>query len=149
MIKRPLHQQFGDAVLEDRKITTIRRTPWPIGKPIMLFHWAGVAYRSKHVDVAAVVVVETCEIRIAHRSDGRVFFDRSNHLPRPLWDCEGFASQAEMDQWFRSALRGGAMETRHLMRFNRVGSPALPSLADSTDADEGVGAPGSALPTEP
>ena len=64
MIKRPLNSRFSDAVLEGRKVTTIRDTPWPVGKPIMLYNWSGAAYRSPQIDVAAVLVVETTLIRI-------------------------------------------------------------------------------------
>ena len=56
MIKRPLDPKFSDAVREGRKVTTIREKPWPVGKPIMLYNWSGIPYRSKHIDVASVKV---------------------------------------------------------------------------------------------
>ena len=56
MIKRPLNPRFSDAVREGRKFTTIRADLWPVGVPIMLYNWSGAAYRSKQIDVAAIIV---------------------------------------------------------------------------------------------
>lgn len=93
MIKRPLNPQFSQAVLEDRKFTTIREKPWPVGKPIMLYNWSGAAYRSKQIDVCPVMVEETTPIRIGRSCDGMLIFyhaERGIHQGRLLWQCEGF-----------------------------------------------------------
>jgi hypothetical protein len=136
MIKRPLNAQFSTAVLEGRKVTTIRRTPWPIGVPIMLYHWEGAPYRSKHLDLAVVEVMEVTEIEIRHSRDGYVDFagvgrGGTRHplllaLPYPhvLWRSEGFESEAELTAWFASALGRGTTEIRYLMRFRLVDGPA-------------------------
>lgn len=120
MIKRPLHFQFRDAVLEDRKITTIRRTPWPVGVPIMLYNWAGRAYRSKQINVAAVVVEEVMPIEIHLPEFCHIHFSIRRVAGRPLWSCEGFRDQDAMDSWFLGELCPGDRETRYLMRFKRV-----------------------------
>jgi|GEM_PF-6156985 len=121
MIKRPLNSRFSDAVLEGRKVTTIRDTPWPVGKPIMLYNWSGAAYRSPQIDVAAVLVVETTLIRIG-RVEGEIGLmcyhaERGIHPGRQLWSCEGFLSEEDMDEWFRSKFKSGQWVDKHLMRF--------------------------------
>lgn len=119
MIKRPLNAQFKPAVLEDRKITTIREKPWPVGVPIMLYHWEGKAYNSPHVDVAVIEVMETCPIEIDHHADGVMTYAHRIWHPNPLWACEGFKSSEAMDAWFRQVVKPGRSLTRHLMRFRR------------------------------
>lgn len=117
MIKRPLHERFTPAVREGRKTTTIRKNPWPVRKPIMLYNWSGKAYRSKQVDVAAVVVIGFWVIRITHREDGGMIYAYGRENERPLHETEGFASRAEMDEWFRPKIKRGETITRHLMNF--------------------------------
>jgi hypothetical protein len=123
MIKRPLNPEFSSAVLEGRKITTIREKPWPVGKPIMLYNWSGAAYRSKQIDVAAVVVDETGEIDITHREDGGMIYAGrliAMFLYKDgtrLHSAEGFDSRQAMDDWFRSVVKPGQTVTKHLMRF--------------------------------
>lgn len=133
MIKRPLHMQFGDAVLAGRKITTIRCKPWPVGVPIMLYHWAGAAYRSKQINLAAVEVLETMPIEISNPEFGTIHFNirwvgkPSWLYGRPLWSCEGFANREAMEAWFCREVPHGDTEIRHLMHFrllNRVESTA-------------------------
>lgn len=131
MIKRPLNPQFSSAVLEGRKFTTIREKPWPIGKPIMLYNWSGAAYRSKQIDVAPVVVDETGEINITHRSDGGVIYAGRliamiiyNDGTR-LHSAEGFDSRQAMDDWFRSVVKPGQTVTKHLMRFRLLNSSTV------------------------
>lgn len=121
MIKRPINSRFSTAVLEGRKVTTIRDKAWPVGVPIMLYNWTGAPYRSKQADVAPVVVVETTPIRIG-RLRGETGFmcyhpENGIHRGRLLWECEGFFSQAEMDDWFRATLKPGQWLTKALMCF--------------------------------
>lgn len=127
MIKRPLNPRFSAAVLEGRKVTTIREKPWPVGKPVMLYNWSGAPYRSPQADVAAVVVEDWTPIRIG-RVEGELglmcyLADRGIHRGRLLWSCEGFLSEEDMDEWFRSKMKPGEWVDRALMRF-RVVTPA-------------------------
>lgn len=103
MIKRPLNSRFVEPVLADKKTTTIREKTWPVGIPILLYHWSGKAYRSKHHDVAVIVVKGFWTIRITHKLDG----------------SEGFGSQSEMDEWFRPLVKPGRTVEKTLMRFRR------------------------------
>ena len=116
MIKRPLNACFSDAVREGRKTTTIRDKAWPLGVPIMLYNWIGAPYRSKHVDVAAVIVRGTWVIDIFRCHDDFMVYD-CGPGQRTLYDGEGFASQAEMDDWFRPLVKPGGMKTKHIMLF--------------------------------
>ena len=127
MIRRPLNTQFSVAVRSGRKVTTIRDKAWPLGRPIMLFNWSGVAYRSKQVDVAVVVVSEVCPVVISRDEDGVMRYmllvgleDLMRPEAGPLHESEGFASQAEMDEWFRPLLKAGTSVTKQLMRFELV-----------------------------
>ncbi len=119
MIRRPLHKKFGEAVTQGRKITTIRDNPWPIGVPIMLYHWSGAPYRSPQIDVAAVIVEETTPIRIGRNEGEMMFFheERNIHRGKLLWYCEGFLSRDEMDEWFRAKMKPGQWVDKALMRF--------------------------------
>ena len=123
MIRRPLNERFSDAVLEERKITTIRDNPWPIGKPIMLFRWFGKPYRSKQVDIAPVMVESTGEIRITHRPDGGMLYagpeivDSIYRHGTDLHITEGFGTRSEMDEWFRPLVKPGQTVSKTLMRF--------------------------------
>ncbi len=129
MIKRPLNERFSGAVREGRKITTIRDKPWPVGKPIMLYNWSGKAYASPQRDVAEIVVEKTMPISIERSTDGRrveFWISRENlnslALPcdRPLWQCEGFDREADMQAWFSAKMKPGQVIERHLMRFRLV-----------------------------
>lgn len=118
MTRRPLHTRFSQAVLERRKITTIREKAWPIGKPIMLFNWSGTAYRSKQIDVAAVIVTAATpiDISLGEFSDC-VTFSEIMGLGRPLWECEGFNGPLDMNDWFLPKLKPGQTLTKILHRF--------------------------------
>ena len=117
MIKRPLNPRFGIAVRDRRKTTTIRATAWPLGKPIMLYHWRGAPYRSKQQDVAAIVVARTSPIHITHGADGHMRYDCPELPTRPLYETEGFATASDMDDWFRLVVPRGKTVCRHLMHF--------------------------------
>jgi len=117
MLKRPLDPRFADAVLAGRKFTTIREKPWPVGSPIMLYHWAGAAYRSKHVDVAPIIVQGFWSIYISHLADGSMRYVYGMEHAKPLHETEGFDSRAAMAAWFRPLVKSGQTVTRTLMRF--------------------------------
>lgn len=117
MIKRPLNARFHDPVLEETKITTIRDKPWPVGVPIMLYNWSGLPYRSKQVDVCAVVVLGFWPIVIVHQLDSKMLYGCGMENARPLWETEGFESQEDMDEWFRKVVKKGDTVFKHLMRF--------------------------------
>jgi hypothetical protein len=117
MIKRPLNAQFSDKVKAEIKITTIRDKPWKIGVPIMLYNWSGAAYRSKQIDVASVKSLGFWPIVIVHQLDGKMLYGVGMENARPLWSCEGFDSQEDMDDWFRSVVKPGQTVFKHLMRF--------------------------------
>jgi hypothetical protein len=119
MIKRPLHPRFNQAVLEGRKITTIRDKPWPIGVPIMTYNWSGPPYRSKQIDVAPIIVENAWPIHIMHRSHGGVtYFDVPDIDGRLLWDHEGFGSSEELNAWFRAEVKLGQTVPKFLMKFH-------------------------------
>lgn len=121
MIRRPLNSRFSDSVLRDQKTTTIRDKPWPLAVPIMLFNWSGVAYRSKQVDVAVVIVYEVSEIRITrdlHRMS--YLYIPGLETKKALYQTEGFATLAEMNAWFRPLVKPGQTVTKYLMRFHRI-----------------------------
>ena len=120
MIKRPLNARFSDAVREDRKVTTIRDKPWPVGKPVMLYNWSGRPYGSPQIDVCAVEVFDTRSITITHKEDGELIFAYGQVLEKPLHECEGFESRFEMAEWFRSLITPGQSVTKQLMRFRRL-----------------------------
>jgi len=118
MIRRPLNERFAKAVLEGRKITTIRDNPWPIGKPIMLFRWSGKPYRSKQVEIAAVVVefIQCIDIKLDDFSDC-VIFSQDMIGERPLWSCEGFNGPMDMNDWFVAKMKPNTTVTKSIMRF--------------------------------
>ncbi len=119
MLKRPLNARFREPVLREVKTTTIRDKPWPVGVPIMLYSWSGAAYRSKQLDVAVIVVRGFWTIRITHRDDGEMLYACGNVAARPLHETEGFASRAEMDEWFRPLVKRGQTVEKTLMLFRR------------------------------
>lgn len=117
MLKRPLDPRFREPVLAGRKTTTIRDKAWPVGVPIMLYNWSGAAYRSKQMDVAPVVVTGFWTIRITHRPDGAMAYQCGKESGPALHETEGFASQSEMDDWFRPLVKRGRTIEKTLMRF--------------------------------
>jgi len=119
MIKRPLNARFSGPVLAGKKTTTIRDKAWPVGVPIMLYNWSGAAYRSKQIDVAAVVVKGFWTIRITHRPDGAMAYECGKESGPALYESEGFASQDEMDEWFRPLVKPGRTVEKTLMLFRR------------------------------
>ena len=121
MIKRPLNSRFRSPVLGDAKTTTIRDKAWPVGVPIMLYNWAGAAYRSKQVNVAPVVVRGFWTIRITHLHRGDIMVYQCGKESGPeLYKSEGFASQEEMDAWFRPLVKPGQTIEKTLMVFHRI-----------------------------
>ena len=124
MIKRPLSPQFADLVKQGRKTTTIRRTAWPMGVPIMLYRWEGKAFRSKQVNVAIIRVVDLCAIKITRRTDGKMMFDPAQWRASLLWATEGFESPEAMDAWFREKIAPGKTVQMVLMDFVVVDVPA-------------------------
>lgn len=126
MIKRPLNKRFSAAVREGRKTTTIRATPWPIGKLIMLYNWTGRPYASKQDDVVAVKVLRVTPIIITHDEVGdMIYIYWPNEDARALWQTEGFESAADMDSWFRPLLKRGEQMQQYLMTFEVVEVSAL------------------------
>lgn len=119
MIKRPINHRFHGAVLADRKTTTIRDKPWPVGVPIMLYAWSGAAYRSKQLDITPVVVLETTEIEINRTIWGVGYWKKGTSDFMNLWIGEGFESQKDMDAWFLEIVKPGQTLKKHLMRFRR------------------------------
>lgn len=120
MIKRPLSPQFRDCVLGGVKTTTIRAKPWPTDWPIMLFHWEGAPYRSKHVDIAAIRVTDVRPITIDHPSEpslSLLYFYTGKIDERVLWSTEGFVSAQAMDNWFRRVVKPGCSDQLSLMTF--------------------------------
>jgi hypothetical protein len=119
MIKRPLNAMFQTAVKDGQKTTTIRAKPWPIGVPIMLYHWTGKAYRSPQQDVAAIVVSKVQPIIIEQFPSGQLVYHYPDILTHgtALWFTEGFNDGHEMDAWFRPLVKLGKPYHAHLMTF--------------------------------
>lgn len=120
MIKRPLNPQFSSAVLDGRKVSTIRQTSWPVGRPIMLYNWTGKPYRSKQADVVEISVMFVTPIQITHMPSGQMIYQHSTcgdeHLEH-IWQAEGFESGHDMDEWFRPLVKRGQSMGLFLMRF--------------------------------
>jgi hypothetical protein len=129
MIKRPLNPRFSDAVREGRKTTTIRDKAWPVGVPIMLYNWSGEPYRSKQVDVAAVVVRGIGGFDIRHTEDGRMFYIGGFQQGKPIFEMEGFESQAAMDDWFRPLVKPGCVAEKRVMLFRLATEAELKGIA--------------------
>lgn len=130
MIRRPLNPRFEQPVLDGIKTTTIREKPWPIGKPIMLFRWQGLPYRSKQADIAPVVVEETRDIIIERWPGGGLGIGLYVPLPDApqLWETEGFESQEDMTAWFRNAIPENVFAKRMaIMRFRLAHELMKPS----------------------
>jgi len=132
MIKRSLNERFGAKVLAGVKRTTMRLRPWKLGE-VMLYHWAGKPYRSKHVDVCVVRVKWYVPVTMTIEG-GDVMFSypaleesgMNVELGVPLWQVEGFDSAADLAQWFTSKYRPGVHEL-FLMGFERVNAETLKS----------------------
>lgn len=120
MIKRPINPQFADAVLTGRKFTTIREKPWPVGVPIMLYHWSGRAYDSPQIDLTPIKVTGYWPIRITHRPDGTMRYEHGMEHALPLYETEGFPSRAAMNDWFRPLVKPGTTIVQTLHRFRLV-----------------------------
>lgn len=85
----------------------------------MLYNWSGAAYRSKQIDVAAIIVAEVQPIEIAMPDFGEpAYTPRKLDCGCPLWVSEGFASQDDMDSWFYKVVKTGETVTKSLMRFS-------------------------------
>lgn len=123
MIKRPLNERFRQSVLDGRKVTTIRDNPWPVGQPIMLYSWSGKPYASPHSDCAVVRVCGLGRITIARDGDS-MFFSPDSLGGTPLWQCEGFDSQEDMDAWFSAKMKPGDCIEKALMMFSLEGGGA-------------------------
>lgn len=117
MIKRPLNSRFSAAVLEGRKITTIRDKAWLVDVPIMLYSWSGAPYRSKQVDVAAIIVSGFWTIQIARMDGDAMRYAYGMESEKALYETEGFDSREDLDAWFRPLLKPGQSVIKHLMRF--------------------------------
>ena len=119
MIRRALDPQFNTAVLEGRKTSTIRENPWPVGVPIMLYNWSGVAYRSKQIDVAAIRVLGAAQIKMTRFGDMDEPLYKSWLMSAvvPLWQMEGFESREAMAAWFIRSLKPNSSIVQYLMRF--------------------------------
>lgn len=120
MIKRPINSRFNQAVLEGRKITTIRDSSWRCDVPIMLYNWSGAAYRSKQIDVAQIVVESVQPLEIIMPDFGTPIYTPRIICKRPLWSCEGFKDQDDMDSWFYKSVKTGETASKFLMKFQVV-----------------------------
>lgn len=120
MIKRPLNAGFNQVVLDDIKTTTIRDKAWPVGKPIMLYNWSGAAYRSKQVDVVAVMVEEVHLMVIKNDYPLGMDFSIKYVAGRELYVTEGFATRKALDAWFAKLVKPERTTTKWLMKFRRV-----------------------------
>ena len=119
MIRRPLNSRFADKVRAGIKTTTMRDTAWPLGVPIMLYEWTGRPYASKQREIVAVVADWRTPVSISCVHGGDLLFSHEvlSHLldGRPLWACEGFESQDEMEAWFRPMTKPGQTLKKYLM----------------------------------
>lgn len=131
MIKRPLNPQFTDAVLTGRKFTTIRDKPWPVGVPIMLYHWSAAPYRSPQINVAPIIVQDFWTIRITRSEAGVMYYIHGMENATPLHATEGFESPDALDDWFRPLVKPGETLTKTLMRFLLV-APATAAISVTT-----------------
>lgn len=137
MIKRPLDTRFSDKVREGRKFTTIRKKPWPVGHPIMLYHWSGKPYRSKHIDVAAIEVDAVLGMMVAHNAGGGIVFGRENIDGLPIYESEGFDDPEQMREWFLNVVPVGQRVELSLMKFHLLNANVdLPDTAAQDSASK-------------
>jgi hypothetical protein len=123
MIKRPIDKSFREKVLAGKKRTTIRRKPWPLGVPIMLYSWTGEPYRSKHDNLVSVMCSSWEEITLKRDTDGSLRFHllKNSSLEGRLFEAEGFDDHEALCEWFRSRWPQGAPDTQVLwLNFFRV-----------------------------
>jgi hypothetical protein len=118
MHRRSLNIRFKDKALAGIKTTTIRDKVWPIGVPIMLFHWADKPYRSKQIEIAPIIVTAATpiDISLGDFSDCLIF-SHIIGLDRPLWQCEGFNGPLDMNDWFLPKIKPRTTVTKFLHRF--------------------------------
>jgi hypothetical protein len=89
----------------------------------MLYNWSGAAYRSKQIDVAAIIVEEVQPIEIVMPEFGEpAYYPLKLDCGCPLWISEGFASQDDMDSWFYKVVKTGQEATKSLMKFRLANS---------------------------
>lgn len=124
MIKRPLNPRFNEAVLSDKKTTTIRDSAWAVGMPVMLYNWSGAAYRSFHINVASVMVLETRPIFITRNADDSMRYDFGQH--EAIHKTEGFDTPEAMDEWFRPLVKPGQTIEKTLIFFRRMKEEVQP-----------------------
>lgn len=118
MHRRSLNIRFKDKVLDGIKTTTIRDKCWPIGVPIMFFHWVDKPYRSKQIEIAPIIVTAATPIDISKGDfTDHVEFSVIMGLDRPLWQCEGFNGPLDMNDWFAPRLKANQTVTKILHRF--------------------------------
>jgi len=132
MHRRPISPQFNDAICEGRKVTTIRRSPWPVGVPIQLYNWSGKPYASKQVPVAVVMCRGHNPVTIQRDAEGAVSFgvwgQKNKSIDaEQLTKWEGFACQEDLEAWFRRLVKPGKPLVQFLNRFELFASipPAL------------------------
>lgn len=141
MLKRPLNSRFSSAVVDGRKVSTIRATAWPVGKPIMLYNWSGAPYRSKQYDVAEIRVHFVTPIQITRVPSGQMLYQHSTCGDERLdciWDSEGFASGHDMDEWFRPLCKVGQTVPLFLMRFSLANVQAMARRTDAGIQEGGL-----------
>lgn len=131
MIKRPINSTFREKILAKEKISTIRAKPWPLCVPIMLFSWEDKPYRSKHKDLAVVVVQAILPIAISRSTSNALTYSYSNRkgsclemsiFGKPLFEAEGFDSADQMDAWFAKLVKKGESINQFIMLFNLCNS---------------------------
>ena len=98
----------------------------------MLYHWAENPYRSKHVNVAAVIVSGYWTIEIARTEDDRMRYSYGMETPLMLHQTEGFDSRKAMDDWFRQLVKPGEVITKTLMRFSLQNTKDIPPTGSAS-----------------
>jgi hypothetical protein len=126
MIKRPINPRFNEAILSGCKLTTIRDSFWRTDVPIMLYNWSAAAYRSKQIDVAPIIVESVQPLEIVMPDFGEPSYYPRIIDGRPLWSCEGFKDQDDMDSWFYKVVKTGQTANKFLMRFRLLNVLAHP-----------------------
>lgn len=88
----------------------------------MLYNWSAAPYRSPQIDVGPVIVTGWWPIFIERKADGTMRYEVGMENEKPLWECERFLNQADMDEWFSAKMRRGAAVNKYLMRFRLLNS---------------------------
>lgn len=118
MIRRSFNAQFRQPILEGIKTTTIRDNPWPVGAPIMGFHWSDKPYRSPQSIIAPIIVESVNQIDIGQSRFGEMFYiEHPAKLHWDLWKIEGFENQEAMNRWFIKLVKRDQHVTKWIMRF--------------------------------